>query len=72
MRRTTVIVAALGIFVVIGSTPASADVAASTDELAQFKLVQFAQYQATETVGASSTTKKKKKPKKKQRYERSN
>ena len=74
MRRTTVIVAALGIFGLIGSTPVVAGPAASTDEPTQFefaKYTQYAQYQATETVGASSTTKKKK-PKKKQRYERSN
>jgi hypothetical protein len=79
MRMTMVIVAALGIFGVVVSTPASAGLgvdgglpgaasAADTDVQAQFRLAQY-----QETVGAaSSSAKKKKKPKKKQRYERSN
>jgi hypothetical protein len=73
MHKTTMIVAALGLFGIVGLAPVIGGPAANTDRSIEFKVAQTQDTGATK----SSTTKSKKaakkpKPKKKQRYERSN
>ena len=71
--KTAAVVAALGLFGVIGLTPAMAGSALNTDRSAEFKVAQ-----SQETTGAATSKAKSKKaakkpkPTKKQRYERSN
>ena len=73
MRKTTAIIAALGLFAATSWTPVIAGSMPNTDRPAEFKV---AQSQTTDVSAAKTKSKKKaaKKPKptKKQRYERSN
>jgi hypothetical protein len=73
MRKTTTIVAALGLFGIIGLTPVIGGPAANTDRSTEFKVAQAEDTGATKSsTSKSKKAAKKPKPKKKQRYERSN